>query len=75
MDGAYVLHIPSRGQLALKGRCHIGVPTVVIVGGWLGIQHGSQLSSLILDAVELRLLLCPLHSCTHPVSSRGLTAD
>lgn len=69
MDGADVVHIPSRGQLALKGRCHIGVLAVVIVGGWLDIQHGSQLSSLILDSAELCLLLCPLHSRAHPVGS------
>ena len=75
MDGAYMVHILSRGQLALKGWCHIGAPAVVIIGGW----HGSQLSNLALDAVELHLFLCPFHVHSfihaHPVSSGGLTTD
>lgn len=71
MGRGYLVHILSSGQLALKGWCHIGVPAVVIVGGW----RGSQLSSLALDAVELCLLLCPLHSRAYPVGSGGLTAD
>ena len=71
------LHGPHsvKGPVGPQGWCHIGVPAVVIIGGW----YGRQLSNLALDAVELHLLLCPLHVHSfihaHPVGSGGLTAD